>query len=77
MLDCRGKLLREGDFVAVGVNAGDVITGKLVHDPEDVRWKRLTVLVDGGKVKRIDKVSSRIVNLTAFHEQQLDSFITI
>ena len=77
MLDCRGNLLREGDIVAVGVNSGNLLTGELIHDPDDIRWKRLTVKMDDGKLRRVDKASSRVVNLTAFHEKKLDSFITI
>jgi hypothetical protein len=77
MLDCRGNLLREGDIVAVGINSGNLLTGELVHDPDDIRWKRLTVKTSGGRLKRVDKQSSRIVNLTAFHEKKLDNFITI
>jgi len=73
MLDCRGNLLREGDIVAIGVNSGNLLTGELVHDPDDIRWKRLTVRVEGGKLKRVGKASRRVVNLTAFHEQQFDS----
>ena len=72
MLDCRGKVLREGDTVAIGLNAGRLMVGTLEHDPDDIRWGRLAVRINPQTVKRIDKVSARIVNITAHVNEALD-----
>jgi len=77
MLDCRGKILREGDLVAIGLNAGILVVGTLEHDPDDIRWGRLAVRISPQTVKRIDKVSSRIVSITAQVNEVLDRPIVL
>lgn len=70
MLDSRGKQLRAGDKIVVG-SANRVTYGTLVHDPDDIRYVRLHVMVDGVK-KYFDKNSRRTLNLTVLFQEELD-----
>lgn len=71
MLDCRGKLLSPGDLVSASWAQGHVI-GYLIYDPDDIRYRTLRLKQEDGRVRFVEKKSSRILNLTEMFRDQLD-----
>lgn len=76
MVDCRGKLLRAGDTVAIASQYGQTV-GSLRYDPDDIRYLSLHVDV-GDRTVYKKKRSSHILNVSEL-QRELDtsSFVVV